>query len=435
MMPRMTAHTRGAGWISALSVYRDRRIFCVLCLGFSSGLPLALVAGTLSVWLAELGVSRTVIGLFALVGLPYTLKFLWSPLIDGLRLPILTAALGRRRGWAIATQIALIAAALALGASDPTADPGMTAALALLVAFCSASQDIVIDAYRVEILSERQQGAGAAAIQIGYRIAMVVSGAGALYMASFFGWFAAYAFVGALVLVGIAAILLNPEPSAAPAGVEKKGAAAWIKVHVVEPLTEFAGRPGWGWVLLFILLYKFGDAVAAVMTGPFYIGIGFSKIEIANVTKAFGVAMSIAGAVAGGAMVAKLGTLRALLVAGLLQAASNLMFVAQAMAGHDIAMLTATIAIENLTGGMGTAAFVAYLSGLCNVAFTATQYALLSSLMAVGRTVLASSGGWIADQMDWVSFFLVSTVAAVPGLILLVWMMRRFPARASQQAG
>ena len=430
----MNGEKRLTGWISALSVYRDRRIFCVLCLGFSSGLPLALVAGTLSVWLAELGVSRTVIGLFALVGLPYTLKFLWSPLIDGLRLPFLTRALGRRRGWAIATQITLIAAALALGASDPAADPGLTALLALLVAFCSAGQDIVIDAYRVEILDDRQQGAGAAAIQIGYRIAMVVSGAGALYMASFFGWFAAYAFVGALVLVGMAAILLNPEP-AAPAAAESKGIAAWIKAHVIEPLTEFAGRPGWGWVLLFILLYKFGDAVAAVMSGPFYIGIGFSKIEIANVTKAFGVVMSIAGAVAGGAMVAKMGTLRALLIAGLLQAASNLMFVAQAMAGHDIAMLTATIAIENLTGGMGTAAFVAYLSGLCNVAFTATQYALLSSLMAVGRTVLASSGGWIADQMDWVSFFLVSTVAAIPGLVLLVWMMRRFPAPASQQTG
>jgi PAT family beta-lactamase induction signal transducer AmpG len=423
----MTDGKRPDGWVAALSVYGDRRILCILCLGFSSGLPLALVAGTLSVWLAELGVSRTVIGLFALVGLPYTLKFLWSPLIDGLRLPVLTGLLGRRRGWAVATQIALMAAALALGMSDPAANPGLTAALALLVAFCSASQDIVIDAYRVEILEDRQQGAGAAAIQIGYRIAMVVSGAGALYMASFFGWFAAYAFVAALVLVGMAAILSNPEPEAPVSPPARAGVAAWLAAHVVEPLAEFARRPGWGWVLLFILLYKFGDAVAAVMTGPFYIGIGFTKIEIANVTKAFGVVMSILGAVAGGAMVARLGTLRALLIGGVAQMLSNLMFVAQAMAGNDIAMLTATIAIENLTGGMGTAAFVAYLSGLCNVAFTATQYALLSSLMAVGRAVLASSGGWIADRMDWASFFLVSTAAALPGLILLVWMMRRWP--------
>ena len=425
------AGARIDGWVAALSVYRDRRILCILCLGFSSGLPLALIAGTLSVWLAELGVSRTVIGLFALVGLPYTLKFLWSPLIDGLRLPVLTALLGRRRGWAVAIQAALMAAALALGASDPAAQPALCAALALLVAFCSASQDIVIDAYRVEILEERQQGAGAAAIQIGYRVAMVVSGAGALYMASFFGWFAAYAFVAALVLVGVAAILLNPEPDVAVPPDRRPGIAAWLAAHVVEPLAEFARRPGWGWVLLFILLYKFGDAVAAVMTGPFYIDIGFSKIEIANVTKAFGVVMSITGALAGGLMVAKLGVLRALLAAGVLQMASNLMFVAQAIAGHDIAMLTATIAVENLTGGMGTAAFVAYLSGLCNVAFTATQYALLSSLMAVGRTVLSSSGGWIADRMDWVGFFLVSTAAALPGLLLLLWMIRRYPARAS----
>jgi len=421
------AFTSLRGWAGALSVYRDRRIACILLLGFSSGVPLALTGATLALWLAKLGIGKTAIGLFALVGLPYTLKFLWAPLIDGVRLPFLTARLGRRRGWAIVTQFALISATLALGASDPSHRIALTAALAVSVAFLSASQDIVIDAYRVEILAEREQGAGAAAIQIGYRIGMLASGAGALYIAQLWGWQAAYGAMAALLLVGVAAILLNPEPEV-PAGAlppPRHGAVIWIRDHVIAPFADFTRRPGWAVMLLFILLYKFGDAVAGVMAGPFYVDLGFSLIEIANVSKIFGVGATIAGAVAGGVMVARIGILPALMAAGVLQMLSNLMFVAQAAVGYDVAFLTLTIAIENLSGGMGTAAFVAYLSSLCSVAFTATQYALLSSVMAVGRTVLAASGGWLADRMDWIAFFSVSTVAAVPGLLLLWWLMRR----------
>ncbi len=423
------------GWLSALAVYRDRRMLCILLLGFSSGLPLALTGATLALWLAKLGIDKTTIGLFALVGIPYTLKFLWAPALDGLPLPLLTRLLGRRRGWAIVTQIALALSVLALGAVDPGAGIGLTAVLALLVSFCSASQDIVVDAYRVEILREHEQGAGAASIQIGYRVGMLASGAGALYIADGFGWMAAFWSMAALVGVGMAAILLNPEPPP-PENIEyaqHRSAGEWLSDHVIAPFADFLARPGWLAILLFILLFKFGDAVAGVMTSPFYVEIGFSLIEIANVSKVFGLGATIAGAVIGGVVVARLGIMRALVITGILQMVSNLMFVAQAAAGHDIAMLTLTIAVENLSGGMGTAAFVAYLSSLCSLAFTATQYALLSSFMAVGRTVLSSSGGWLADRMDWISFFLISTAAALPGLVLLFWMMKRFPVAPAEK--
>ena len=428
-----------SGWLQTAAVYRDRRMLVILFLGFVSGLPLALTLGTLSAWLATVGVDKTTIGLFALVGLPYTLKFLWSPFIDGLRVPVLGPLLGRRRSWAIVTQVALMASVLALGATEPGTQAALTAVIALTVAFFSASQDIVIDAYRVEILAGHEQGAGAAAIQIGYRIGMLVSGAGALYIADFFGWFAAFATMAALVSVGMATILLNPEPTAgrrAEAGVDPApgvdrvqgargaGTAGWIEAHVVAPFADFVARGDWPVILLFIVLYKFGDAVAGVMANPFYIEMEFTLSEIASVSKVFGLGATLAGAVLGGIVGVRLGVLKGLLVCGVLQMLSNLMFAVQAMVGHDIAVLALTVGIENFTGGMGTAAFVAYLSSLCTFAFTATQYALLSSLAAVGRTVLSAAGGWMADQVDWVSFFLLTTLAALPGLALLIWLIR-----------
>ncbi|MBU0725639.1 MAG: AmpG family muropeptide MFS transporter [Alphaproteobacteria bacterium] len=414
-----------------------------LFLGFASGLPLLLTLSTLTVWLAESGVSKTAIGLFALVGAPYTFKFLWAPLIDRLPLPPFTSLLGRRRGWMVATQLGLVASLLGLGASDPTVDAGRTALFAVLVAFFSASQDIVIDAYRVESLSARQQGAGAGILVFGYRMAMLIAGAGALYLASFYGWFATYAIMSGLVLVGMATILLSPEPAQSDDPDERQrtdtmiaargltgrraALAGWLYRAVIAPFADFMRSGHWVVILLFIVLYKFGDALAGVMANPFYIEMGFSKIEIANISKLFGLVATLAGGLLGGIMVARLGLLKSLLVCGFLQMASNLMFAVQAMAGYDLALLTVTIGLENFTGGMGTAAFVAYLSSLCNVAYTATQYALLSSFMAFARTILASSGGWIADHVDWVSFFLISTAAAVPGLLVLVWMMRVLP--------
>jgi PAT family beta-lactamase induction signal transducer AmpG len=391
-------------------------------------------------------VNKTTIGLFALAGTPYTLKFLWSPLVDRMPIPYLTRWLGRRRGWTLFTQILLMASITALGATNPVARPGLMALFALLVVFWSATQDIVIDAYRVEILEERQYGAGAATIVLGYRIGMLVSGAGALFLATYVGWSVAYFVMAACMIVGVATVLLNPEPAvqqsresveqerriaayleARPQLKGKRGQAlAWVYGAVISPFAEFMRRRGWVVILLFILLYKFGDALAGVMSGPFYVELGFTKNEIASVSKVFGMGATIMGAVFGGIIVDRMGILKSLFVCGILQMFSNLMFALLAVVGNDVKMLALAIAVENLSGGMGTAAFVAYLSSLCNVAYTATQYALLSSFMAFGRTVLSSSGGWLADQMDWVSFFVLTTVAALPGLILLVGMIRRF---------
>lgn len=436
-------------WLTSLAVYRHPRVIAVLFLGFSSGLPLLLTLSTLSTWLATEGVSKTAIGLFAMVGLPYSLKFLWAPLVDRLPVPLLTRALGRRRGWALLTQLGLVASILGMGGSDPSVAPMATAAWALAVAFFSASQDIVIDAYRVELLEERQQGAGAAAIVFGYRIGMLAAGMGALYIASAHGWFAAYAVMAALMGVGIAAVLVTPEPrpeggreadareAEAQAWLAKrphlKGTAAralaWLYGAVVAPFLDFARHRGWLLIVLFVLLYKFGDAVAGAMANPFYIELGFALEEIAWVSKFFGMGATFTGAFIGGVLVNRIGILRALLICGLLQAASNLVFAVQAAVGHDVAMLAVTVAAENISGGMGTAAFVAYLSSLCNVAYTATQYALLSSLMGAGRAMLASGSGWLADHMDWISFFVATTFLAVPGLVLLLLMMKWFPPR------
>lgn len=418
-------------WRESVAVYADRRVLVVLFLGFSSGLPFALTSSTLSVWLTESGISLAAIGLFAMVGVPYSTKFLWAPLIDRMPLPLLTRLFGRRRGWALLTQGALIVALLALGASDPAADPWRVAALALVVAFCSASQDIVIDAYRVEILEEQQYGAGAAAVQFGYRIAILVSGAGALFLAEVVPWFWVYAAMAALVGVGVATILASREPAAPERSVKPAapGLAAWFQDAFVGPFADLIRCHGRtvAVILAFVVLYKLGDAMAGVMANPFYIKIGFTKAQIAEISKLYGFFATILGTFVGGVLVARIGIARSLLICGILQAASNLMFAWQAHVGDDPLWLTATIAIENVTGGMGSAAFVAYISALCSLAYTGTQYALLSSLAAVGRTVLAAQGGFVAEALGWIDFFLISTVAALPGLALLVWMIRRFP--------
>ncbi|OAN52301.1 MFS transporter permease [Paramagnetospirillum marisnigri] len=434
-----------SGWKQGFAAYLDRRVVMVLLLGFSSGLPLLLTFSTLSAWLKGEGISRSAIGAFALVGTPYALKFLWSPLIDRLPLPILTRLLGRRRGWGVLIQVLLIGFILALGATDPVNQLWLTAALAVVTAFLSASQDIVIDAYRVEILDDEQQGPGAGAVQTGYRLAMLAAGAGALLVASVWGWFAAYATMAALLSVGLAVLLLGPEPairvSAATAERERKAAeylearphlkgtpakiAAWLYGAVVCPFADIMSRPGWIAVLLFIIGYKMGEAMAGAMANTLYIEMGFRLDEIAWVSKIFGFGATIIGTIIGGALVVRLGVMRSLLIFGVLQSLGNLFYVVQAMAGHNIWALALCVAAENLTAGMAGSALVAYISGLCNQAYTATQYALLSSLTAVGRTIFASTSGKLADMMGWVDFFLLTTVITVPALVLLPWLMKQ----------
>jgi PAT family beta-lactamase induction signal transducer AmpG len=420
----------------SLALYADRRVLLILPLGFASGLPLLLTFSTLSAWLATEGVSRSTIGAFALVGTPYAFKFLWSPLIDRLPPPL---RLGRRRGWGIAIQIALVAATLGLGSCDPKRNLFAMGMLAILVAFLSASQDIVIDAYRVEILTPQQQGPGAAMIQTGYRIAMLVAGAGALMIADRAGWFAAYATMAALLAVGMLVFIFGPEPEPpakdSGAGQIDRGDALrdWLATAVIGPFKDFMGRPLWPVILLFVLGYKLGEAMAGVMAMPLYISLGFSLSQIAAVSKLVGFFATIAGALIGGIVTARFGVIRALILCGVLQSAGNLFYVLQAVGGHRLDYLALCVAAENLTGAMAGAALVAYLSDLCSPAFTATQYALLSSLAAVGRTLVASSGGVLADKLGWVPFFLLTTVATVPALLLLIWIARRGAVQLDRQ--
>lgn len=427
-----TAQHGATGWRRSIALYTDRRVLLVLLLGFNSGLPWLLTFSTLSAWLATAGVRRAAIGAFALVGIPYAFKFVWSPLIDRLPPPL---PLGRRRGWGIAIQLALIAAVLGLGLQNPKHNLALLAALAVLVAFLSASQDIVIDAWRVEILPLDLQGPGAATLQTGYRIAVLVSGAGSLVIAARAGWFAAYATMAALLCGGVFGFLFGPEPAVtAESGLlrhtaTKSGrwstATHWLSTAVVGPFADFMRRPIWPAILLAILGYKLGEAMAGVMATPLYISLGFSLDEIAAMSKLVGFFATITGALLGGVVTVRFGILRSLLVCGLLQSAGNLFYVLQAVGGHRIAYLALCVIAENLTGAMAGVALVSYLSSLCSPAFTATQYAILSSIALVGRSLVASSGGVLAEKLGWVSFFLLTTVVTLPALALLVWISRR----------
>jgi PAT family beta-lactamase induction signal transducer AmpG len=416
-------------WREALAVYADRRIAIIFAMGFASGLPLLLTLSTLTWWMREVGVDLKTIGVFALVGLPYSLKFLWAPAMDHASVPVLTRLLGRRRGWILLAQIGLALAIAAMGMSDPAARPVATALCALAVAFFSASQDNVIDAYRIEILAPHEQGAGAAATQLGYRIGMLASGAGALALAEFVAWPVVFLAMAALVSVGMLAVLLASEPAPPPGRdavtvIGHDGAEVTLRTAVVEPLADFVRRRGWLAILLLALLYKFGDAVSGQMTSPFYFDMQFTKLEVASVTKVLSIVATMAGVAAGGALVAWIGTFRALLVGGVLQAVTNLLFTLLAVTGKSVPLLAVAVGADSFTGGLAGSAFVAYLSGLCNVRYTATQYALLTSLMAGGRTVLAASSGFLAQQLGWAAFFAATAALAIPGLAILVWLMR-----------
>ena len=411
-------------WRRAAAVYRDRRQLIILLMGFSSGVPFLLTGSVLSYWMGRVNVDLTTIGIFALVGTPYALKFLWAPLVDRLPLPLLDNLLGRRRSWMLAAQSGSLLAIVLLGWSDPAVSPWFTALAAVIVAFCSATQDIAVDAYRIEILRDEEQGAGSATTQLGYRIAIWIVDAMALLLPSLLPWPYVLSLVAALILVGIATTFYAHEPKVAAAAATAAPAGSWISIAVIRPFAEFIAYRGWVVILLFALFYKYGDALGGTMTRPFFIQVGVTGPEIFGVTKSFGAAATLLGGVAGGILVARYGLFKALLVAGILQAVTNLLFAWQAEVGHSIVVLTIAIVADNFTGALGGVAFIGYLSSLCTAGMAGTQYALLTSFMAFGRTTLSAGGGWLATQTGWTSFWVLTTLLAIPGLLLLLWLWR-----------
>ena len=393
-----------------LQVFISRTMAVMLLLGFASGLPLALTSGTLQAWMAVSGVNIKTIGLFALMGIPYTLKFLWSPLMDRFTPPLF----GRRRGWMLVTQAGLMICIAAMASGNPASSPLALAAVALCTAFCSASQDIVIDAYRTDILIEEQRGAGVAVFVTGYRIGMLVSGALAMILSVQIGWHAVYLLMGLVMGIGMLAALIAPEPHN---GIHPPKT---IRAAVTGPLTDFFSRPRAGLILLLIVLYKLGDAYAGTMTTAFLIrGAGFTAADVGVVNKGFGMAAVIMGAMFGGSLMVRMGLYRALMTFGILQGVSILSFVPLAYMGKSWGMMVFAVGLENLCGGMGTAAFVALLMALCNLDFSATQYALLSSLSALARVFITPTSGYIVAVAGWGEFFLFAAVTAAPGLFLL----------------
>ncbi|MFZ0726936.1 MAG: AmpG family muropeptide MFS transporter [Desulfobacterales bacterium] len=395
---------------SLARVVFSRRMLVALLMGFSSGLPLLLTVSLLQAWMKQAGVDLAVIGLMALVGLPYTLKFLWAPLVDRLTLPLF----GRRRGWLLVSQLALIGAIIALAATDPAQNTWMVAACALLVTFFSASQDIVVDAYRREDLADEELGLGSSLYINGYRLGMLLASGGGLIMAGHMPFKAVYLIMAACLLPGVATTLLTPEP-ATPAGTPLS-----LKEAALEPLIEYFQRRGAWWMLAFILFYKVGDSMASAMTTPFYLDIGFSTSQIGAVVKLFGFWATIGGSVVGGLLMIRIGIRRSLWLFGFLQAASTAGFAVLARIGASLPWLAGVVTFENLSSGMGTAAYVAFMASITNKKFTATQYALLSSLMGVPRVIAAAPTGFLAKVLGWEAFFVFCALIAAPGLLLLL---------------
>jgi len=442
--------------LDTLAVYADRRVLALLLLGFSAGLPFLLIFATLSAWLREAGVSATTIGFFSWAGIMFSVKVVWAPVVDRLRLPGLTRRLGRRRAWMLVGQAGVAAGLLAIAASDPAQDVGRLAVCALVIAFFSATQDVAIDAFRIEAAAPEVQGAMAAAYVLGYRVALLTGGAGALYIAEFGSWPAAYTSMAALMGVGMATVLAvrepvgeaqrAPAPDRLPAALQGRNmprrlarAVAWFHGAVVCPFLEFFGRYGRTalLVLAFIGVYRLSDITMGVMANPFYIDLGFTKAEIASITKIVGFAMSVGGAGLGGLLVARYGVHRPLVLGALLVSATNLLFAGMAAHGADLRLLALTISADNLAGGLAGAVFIAYLSSLTATAYTATQYALFSSLMTLPGKLLGGFSGVVVDGLGYVAFFLGAAAVGVPA-VLLALRAERFsgaPALGAAPAG
>ena len=388
----------------------SRQMVVAFIMGFACGLPLLLTISVLQAWMKEEGVDLTIIGLFALVGLPYTLKFIWAPFLDRFIPPFL----GRRRGWMLIAQIFLMISIAGLALTSPRDNPWIVAAAAMLVTFFSASQDIVVDAYRREDLTDKELGLGSSFYINGYRIGMLLASGGGLIMADFMSFKAVYLIMAACLLPGILTTLFTPEPEIT------HGTPASMREAVFDPLIEYFSRNGALWMLIFILFYKIGDTMASAMTVPFYLDIGFSKTEIGAVVKLFGFWATIAGGLIGGITMLRMGINRSLWVFGFLQAVSTAGFALLAWTGYNLPLLAGVIAFENLSAGMGTAAYVAFMASITDKRFTATQYALLSSLMGIPRVIASAPTGFLAKYMGWVEFFVFCTLIAIPGMLMLI---------------
>lgn len=424
-------------WRDGLAVYLQPRVLIVLFLGFSSGLPLALSGSTLLVWMAEAGVDLGTIGLFALVGTPYTLKFLWAPLVDALHVPFFTRTFGRRRGWLVFSQLLLIGAILLLALTDPARSPLFVALGALLVATMSSTQDIVVDAFRVESLPESEQAAGMAAYVAAYRIGMLISTAGALFIVTGFeaivprgaAWMWGYVVMAALVLIGTVTALAATEPAQskrAEAATQQDDALTRVFHAAMGAFSEFLTRKEAWAALAFVVLFKFTDAFSGNMTVPFVIDIGFTRNDYAVIVKGVGIAATLAGGFAGGFVARRYSLATSLWIGGIVQAMSNLSFSWLALVGVNEWALTLAITSDNFCNAIGTVIFVAYLSALCqNPLHTATQYALLTALAAVGRTYLSSGAGYLAKATGWPMFFAISVLVAIPSLMLLAYLQKR----------
>ncbi|MEJ5126382.1 MFS transporter [Comamonas sp. MYb21] len=423
-------------WADTFRVYTEPASLRMLALGFSAGLPLLLVLGTLSFWLRKAGIDRSTIGYLSWVGLAYAFKWVWSPLVDRLPLPGLTRLLGRRRSWLLLAQGLVIAGLLGMAWVDPQLHLKHVVWCALAVAFGSATQDIALDAYRIESADADRQAALAATYQTGYRIAMIWAGAGVLWLVALGlqegagdyqrqAWGFAYMVMAASMLVGVVTVLLSPEPAAKPM-TPARNAAQWLQEALVAPFADFVGRYGWHAVLILALIaiYRISDVVMGIMANPFYVDMGYTEAEVASVSKIFGVIMTLVGAFIGGVISMRIGVMRVLMLGAVLSAGSNLLFAWLATRGHDLAGLIAVVSADNLAGGIASAAFIAYLSSLTNVNYSATQYALFSSMMMLLPKWIAGFSGVYVDHFGYAQFFVSTALLGLPVLVL-VWLASR----------
>jgi len=440
----MISRTIKHSWGEAFSVYLKPRVLAMFFLGFSAGLPFLLVFSTLTAWLRDEGVSKSMIGFFAWVGLTYSIKFVWAPILDRVNLPFLSSKLGHRRSWMLVAMIGIAVGLLFLSTLSPRESLTIVALTAVWIAFSSATQDIVIDAYRIEAMKAEYQAAMAGAYQAGWRVgASLVGSAVALYLAELYSWNISYMVMAAFVLIGITTVFLIDEPDrdiTQQTLLNEKRVTdylnnhhkpnkvmAWLIGAIICPFADFFQRNGKFaiGILLFIGLYRISDITLAIMANPFYLDMGFTKIEIANVTKIYGLLMTLAGAIIGGVMVVRYGIKRPMLAGAIMVAVTNLLFATMVSKGHDLTWFTVIVSADNFSGGFASSAFIAYLSSLTNTAYTATQYALFSSIMTLPAKVVSGFSGIVVDSAGYTAFFIYTASLGIPAILMVLWLIAR----------